>query len=1149
MRFKVIATAFAAVWLPIILAGPTRADNHVPVVSNVTASQRTDGSRLVDIYYNLADADGDPCTVSVQASDDGGANWAVPITAVSGAVGPGITPGMNKHIVWDCAVDLPGAFGSQYKVRVCANDGYSGLLQWSTTTGFTRGTAQIWAGAVSATGNCIYFVGRNLSKIGYVNPAGGILSWINAPSQSYDDPAIAVRNSYIYCVGGEYTTAVKYAVVNGDGTIGSWQPTASLSRPAARAPLVVHGQFTYSIGGTSASYTWPNNVQVAPIYADGSLGSWSLSASLLNHAHPMSAAVVHDGYLYVFGGGEHSYLTAAVERCQINADGSLGPWVLDRPLPAGRNSHGAVLVGDKVYILGGSLGTYGSNPTNTVISARISADHTLQEWEVESSLPYTPTSHRHAATMVNDWIYALGNSEPVAVFYASTECDESPAFTIDNRPGTDLDLFVQSVEMSQAIQDGTVPMVADRSTFLRATVGWTGSQSQVTGVDARLTVTADGNPVAGSPFNSLNGPITAPLLPDLENEDDTLNFRFIVPQSEDVDLTVELNPPGSGRVPETNYANNTYSLLNQAFECRRAMTIRYVPIDYQFGQPPGSPPNLPDVGMIAPGTGESFVRAIYPSPSSLYASAPSARWDFDINALGQDVCYLLGLELRRFLMSPRPDFVYAWLPASAFTNWYGTSRRGGRAAFGTDDPDRHQRTFAHELGHNFGLWHPPGYSHNGDPSGDEYIGVVGVDVEDLLGLGRIKRSSLYGIMVPGVSTSEAWVDPASYQFFLDADVLDCGVKRTGEPVLLITGLFDPVAVTVALAAANEFSEGELTAPEPTGNLILRAYNLEGGEHLIYELPFAAVGVDCPDEDTCIAPIVVAIPLMPDSPPEQVDRIDMLLAATSQVLAQQWRSQSPPQIAIVVPSPGDALLDGMEITWTGTDPDGDTVHYGLAYSWDDGVSWTPVVADTTNTSAILDADLLPGSDTGQARLRLTGTDDLNTVSLEVGNLTLDAKKPPVVDISTPSAGAIEFEGAPVVLAASVSDPEDGQLPAGSITWYSNVDGFLGTGTSLLAGALSLGVHELLVTATDSDQMVGTDTVAIEVLARPPGSAPGDFDHDGFVAFSDFENMVRCFAGPDTPVMGSCLDFSPDLDGDSDVDLSDFVVFQILFNPSP
>jgi hypothetical protein len=70
--FLLAAAGFA------LCAPPAAWGNSAPVVSNVTASQRTDASKLVDIYYSLADADGDTCTVTAQASNDGGATWAVP---------------------------------------------------------------------------------------------------------------------------------------------------------------------------------------------------------------------------------------------------------------------------------------------------------------------------------------------------------------------------------------------------------------------------------------------------------------------------------------------------------------------------------------------------------------------------------------------------------------------------------------------------------------------------------------------------------------------------------------------------------------------------------------------------------------------------------------------------------------------------------------------------------------------------------------------------------------------------------------------------------------------------------------------------------------------------------------------------------------
>jgi hypothetical protein len=60
-----------------ILVERTPIPNTAPVVSNVTASQRTDGSKLVDIYYDLYDANGELCDISLKISADGGANYNI----------------------------------------------------------------------------------------------------------------------------------------------------------------------------------------------------------------------------------------------------------------------------------------------------------------------------------------------------------------------------------------------------------------------------------------------------------------------------------------------------------------------------------------------------------------------------------------------------------------------------------------------------------------------------------------------------------------------------------------------------------------------------------------------------------------------------------------------------------------------------------------------------------------------------------------------------------------------------------------------------------------------------------------------------------------------------------------------------------------
>jgi len=118
-RFAVLFSILA-----VSLWSATARANSAPEVSEVTANQRGDDSKLVDIRYDLSDADGDSCTVWIAVSNDGGGSWRVPVFSVSGHWGVGVTPGNNKHIVWDAGADVPGMMGS-FRARVFADDGKS----------------------------------------------------------------------------------------------------------------------------------------------------------------------------------------------------------------------------------------------------------------------------------------------------------------------------------------------------------------------------------------------------------------------------------------------------------------------------------------------------------------------------------------------------------------------------------------------------------------------------------------------------------------------------------------------------------------------------------------------------------------------------------------------------------------------------------------------------------------------------------------------------------------------------------------------------------------------------------------------------------------------------------------------------------------
>jgi formylglycine-generating enzyme len=92
-----------------------------PVVSNVRASQRP-GTKLVDIYYDLADPDSSSVTVSVAVSTNGGASYSLPASSLTGALGAGIAPGSNKQITWNAGADWNGQFSANVRFRVTADD-------------------------------------------------------------------------------------------------------------------------------------------------------------------------------------------------------------------------------------------------------------------------------------------------------------------------------------------------------------------------------------------------------------------------------------------------------------------------------------------------------------------------------------------------------------------------------------------------------------------------------------------------------------------------------------------------------------------------------------------------------------------------------------------------------------------------------------------------------------------------------------------------------------------------------------------------------------------------------------------------------------------------------------------------------------------
>ena len=89
-------------------------------VTNIQAAQRTDGSQIVDITYDLLpDAIFEYFQITIEVSLDGGNNWTS-MSSVSGDLGDIIEAGNDKILTWNYGQQFSETYSNQIKIRINA---------------------------------------------------------------------------------------------------------------------------------------------------------------------------------------------------------------------------------------------------------------------------------------------------------------------------------------------------------------------------------------------------------------------------------------------------------------------------------------------------------------------------------------------------------------------------------------------------------------------------------------------------------------------------------------------------------------------------------------------------------------------------------------------------------------------------------------------------------------------------------------------------------------------------------------------------------------------------------------------------------------------------------------------------------------------
>ncbi len=658
------------------------------------------------------------------------------------------------------------------------------------------------------------------------------------------------------------------------------------------------------------------------------------------------------------------------------------------------------------------------------------------------------------------------------------------ALLLTGSPSEAVDLAVSGIEVTQAIQNYTVSnpsdpannsnvLVAGNNTVARVYLAVTNSPGSVAGVTALLSVWVNGVLDTVIPPNG-PGFIAAPLVPDPGNEGHSLNFTLPIDFADNdiVDLVVEVDPYGS--VAEDDEGNNEFELNGLEFKCRKTPEIVFIPINYTSANE--SDPltiGLPDPSLIAPGAGDDFIFGIFPFPDdrSQYHSAPLLPLTWSQNIDISDSQLINVLESCRQAINPVPKFLYAWFRENPY---YGNGLSGGipgNVAFGNTQttPNRYLRTFAHELGHLFGMFH----------NSRDIAPNTGWDVEDLLGFGHAMPGSKFDIMVAALNTPEAWIDDTTYEHLLDHGGLAC----SADTQKFLSKAYFATAVVF---------------PVPGGGLLDPSFQFLRNITPSVSVPQSAVKFQALDADGRVLQEIGVIPNFENEAGEAVgsaaisvtfsDEIDSADIASIQLVEggsvsdRLLRSANAPQVSVQSPRRGQTLDGPFDVSWEASDQDDDELTYIVQYSWgfdrEGRQLWVPLAVNQKTTRVSSDTSYLAASDNGT--IRVIASDGLNTTVAEIRGLYVPGENPPELAITQRNQSGDYLEGSLVILQASAFDREDGLLPGGSLQWASDLDGRLGTGPTLQVADLSPGIHVITVTARDSGGALSEDKMEINIL---------------------------------------------------------------------
>jgi len=232
-------------------------------ISNVRAAQRS-GTKYVDIHFSISTTQ--PVSITIQGSSNGGENFVLPMTSISGQVGGGIGAGTDKLITWNAGADWANQMGSAVCFRV-------------STAGSQATSSTLTVDTRSIPMSGLVVSGPSSVTSGWTAPFAAILTNSDGSSQE-------VTSQCVWTVtgGGPVSNGSQAASMNGNiltpgpPSINPLKIAASLIRDTGR---VLSNQLSVVVQeGTDLDIgiTWPSHPGPDYLRKEGTSFAWRYAA-------------------------------------------------------------------------------------------------------------------------------------------------------------------------------------------------------------------------------------------------------------------------------------------------------------------------------------------------------------------------------------------------------------------------------------------------------------------------------------------------------------------------------------------------------------------------------------------------------------------------------------------------------------------------------------------------------------------------------------------------------------------------------------------------------------------------------------------------------------------------------------------------------